>query len=43
MVTIAFAFIVEHGAIEWRALTGGANGLMNIPSIGAFGTASSTS
>jgi branched-chain amino acid transport system ATP-binding protein len=28
MVTIAFAFIVEHGAIEWRALTGGANGLM---------------
>ena len=29
MVTIAFAFIVQHGAIEWRDLTGGANGLMN--------------
>ncbi|MFK8081088.1 MAG: ATP-binding cassette domain-containing protein [Granulosicoccus sp.] len=28
MVTIAFAFIVEHGAIEWRSLTGGQNGLM---------------
>ena len=27
MMTIAFAFIVEHGAIEWRSLTGGANGL----------------
>ena len=31
MVTIAFGFIVEHGATEWRGLTGGANGLMNIP------------
>jgi branched-chain amino acid transport system ATP-binding protein len=31
MVTIAFGFIVEYGAIEWRTLTGGANGLMNIP------------
>ncbi len=31
MVTIAFAFIVEHGSTEWRGLTGGANGLMNIP------------
>jgi branched-chain amino acid transport system ATP-binding protein len=30
MVTIAFAFIVQHGAIEWRDLTGGANGLMDI-------------
>jgi branched-chain amino acid transport system ATP-binding protein len=30
MVTIAFAFIVQHGAIEWRELTGGANGLMNL-------------
>ena len=36
MVTIAFAFIVEHGLIEWRGLTGGANGLMGIlpPTIG---------
>ena len=30
MVTIAFAFIVEHGTIEWRDLTGGQNGLMGI-------------
>src|SRR5262245_28345477 len=38
MITIAFAFIVQHGTIEWRALTGGANGLMGIPppSIGAL-------
>ncbi|GGE27921.1 ABC transporter ATP-binding protein [Primorskyibacter flagellatus] len=27
MVTIAFAFIIEHLAIEWRTLTGGQNGL----------------
>lgn len=38
MVTIAFAFIVEHGTIEWRDLTGGQNGLMGIvpPSIGGY-------
>ena len=37
MMTIAFAFIVEHGTIEWRELTGGQNGLMGIvqPSFGA--------
>ena len=36
MVTIAFAFIVEHGLTEWKGLTGGANGLMGImpPSLG---------
>jgi ABC-type branched-subunit amino acid transport system ATPase component/ABC-type branched-subunit amino acid transport system permease subunit len=36
MMTIAFAFIVEHGTIEWRELTGGQNGLMGIvqPSFG---------
>jgi branched-chain amino acid transport system ATP-binding protein len=28
MVTIAFGFIVEHGAIEARGLTGGQNGMM---------------
>ena len=28
MVTIAFAFIVQHGLIEWRDLTGGQNGLL---------------
>lgn len=32
MMTIAFAFIVEHGAIELRELTGGHNGLMGFPS-----------
>lgn len=37
MITIAFGFIVEHGAIEWRTLTGGSNGLMGIPKPSAFG------
>ena len=27
MVTIAFGFIVEHGTVEWKDLTGGGNGL----------------
>ncbi|OQW51047.1 branched-chain amino acid ABC transporter ATP-binding protein/permease [Candidatus Raskinella chloraquaticus] len=31
MMTIAFAFIVEHVTIEWRQLTGGQNGLIGIP------------
>lgn len=31
MVTIAFAFMVHHGLMEWRSLTGGANGLAGIP------------
>jgi branched-chain amino acid transport system ATP-binding protein len=31
MMTIAFAFIVQHLSIEWREVTGGQNGLMNIP------------
>jgi branched-chain amino acid transport system ATP-binding protein len=30
MITIAFAFIVQHVAIEWKALTGGQNGLMGL-------------
>jgi ABC-type branched-subunit amino acid transport system ATPase component/ABC-type branched-subunit amino acid transport system permease subunit len=36
MMTIAFAFIVEHVTIEWRAVTGGQNGLMNVaqPALG---------
>lgn len=37
MVTIAFGFIIEQGAIEWRGLTGGANGMMNIPAPELFG------
>ena len=31
MVTIAFGFVVHHGLIEWRSLTGGANGLAGVP------------
>ena len=31
MVTIAFGFVVEQGAAEWRGVTGGWNGLMGIP------------
>jgi branched-chain amino acid transport system ATP-binding protein len=30
MVTIAFAFIVQHVTIEWKDLTGGQNGLMGL-------------
>ena len=37
MVTIAFAFIIQHGATEWRDLTGGANGLMNLKPPALFG------
>ncbi|SNS50673.1 ATP-binding cassette domain-containing protein [Tropicimonas sediminicola] len=37
MVTIAFAFIVEHVAIEWRSLTGGQNGLMGFDMPGLLG------
>src|SRR5207344_3433187 len=37
MVTIAFGFIVEHGVIELRTLTGGQNGLMNLPRPPLFG------
>ncbi|MCG6876354.1 MAG: ATP-binding cassette domain-containing protein [Betaproteobacteria bacterium] len=39
MVTIAFGFIVEHSAVEWRDLTGGQNGIMGIPSPSAMGIA----
>ena len=31
MVTIAFGFIVEHSAVELRGITGGQNGIMNLP------------
>jgi ABC-type branched-subunit amino acid transport system ATPase component/ABC-type branched-subunit amino acid transport system permease subunit len=37
MVTIAFGFVVEQGAAEWKGLTGGWNGMMNIPAPEAFG------
>ena len=38
MITIAFGFIVEHGIVEMRTLTGGQNGIMGIaaPSLGAL-------
>jgi branched-chain amino acid transport system ATP-binding protein len=38
MVTIAFAFIVQHLSIEWRELTGGSNGLMGLPPPSIAGT-----
>src|SRR5213075_2821631 len=38
MVTIAFGFIVEHAAVEWRGVTGGQNGIMGIAQPSAFGT-----
>jgi ABC-type branched-subunit amino acid transport system ATPase component/ABC-type branched-subunit amino acid transport system permease subunit len=31
MVTIAFGFVVEYSVVEWERLTGGQNGLMNVP------------
>ncbi len=37
MVTIAFGFVVEQGAAEWKGVTGGWNGMMNIPLPEAFG------
>jgi branched-chain amino acid transport system ATP-binding protein len=38
MVTIAFGFIVEHGIVEWRSVTGGQNGIMGIaaPALGSL-------
>ncbi|MFN3570424.1 MAG: ATP-binding cassette domain-containing protein [Polaromonas sp.] len=38
MVTIAFGFIVEHGIVEWRGVTGGQNGIMGVaaPALGAL-------
>jgi ABC-type branched-subunit amino acid transport system ATPase component/ABC-type branched-subunit amino acid transport system permease subunit len=37
MVTIAFGFVVEQGAVEWSGLTGGWNGLLGIPPPSVFG------
>jgi branched-chain amino acid transport system ATP-binding protein len=37
MVTIAFGFIVEHAAVEWRGVTGGQNGLMGTFAPAGFG------
>jgi ABC-type branched-subunit amino acid transport system ATPase component/ABC-type branched-subunit amino acid transport system permease subunit len=38
MVTIAFGFVIENAAAEWRGLTGGQNGIMGVPSPHMFGT-----
>ncbi len=37
MVTIAFGFVVEFTVVEWESVTGGQNGVMNIPMPQAFG------
>jgi ABC-type branched-subunit amino acid transport system permease subunit len=37
MVTIAFGFVIEQIAAEWKDVTGGWNGLLNIPQPSAFG------
>ncbi len=39
MITLAFAFVINHGAIEWQALTGGANGIMGLPPVSVLGAA----
>lgn len=38
MVTIAFAFVIEHTLVEWRSLTGGQNGLSGFAliSVGSY-------
>jgi len=38
MVTIAFAFVMEHGIKEWEAVTGGSSGIARIPNITLFGS-----
>jgi ABC-type branched-subunit amino acid transport system ATPase component/ABC-type branched-subunit amino acid transport system permease subunit len=37
MVTIAFGFVIEQVAAEWKEVTGGWNGMLNIPAPSAFG------
>src|SRR6185295_7756281 len=37
MVTIAFGFVIEQIAAEWKEVTGGWNGLLNIPPPSVFG------
>jgi branched-chain amino acid transport system ATP-binding protein len=38
MVTIAFGYFVEQGIADWKDVTGGWNGIMNIPHPSVFGT-----
>ncbi len=44
MITIAFGFIVEHGVVEMRELTGGQNGIMGIaaPAVPGLGSGERT-
>jgi ABC-type branched-subunit amino acid transport system ATPase component/ABC-type branched-subunit amino acid transport system permease subunit len=37
MVTIAFGFVVENLAVEWRSVTGGQNGIMGVPQPAVLG------
>lgn len=37
MATLAFGYIVQIGITEWEPVTGGANGLISIPSVPVFG------
>ncbi|WP_134705160.1 branched-chain amino acid ABC transporter permease [Ammoniphilus sp. YIM 78166] len=37
MATLAFGYMVQIGITEWEPVTGGANGIIGIPSIGFFG------
>ncbi|RXT08791.1 branched-chain amino acid ABC transporter permease [Ammoniphilus sp. CFH 90114] len=37
MATLAFGYIVQIGIKEWEPVTGGANGIIGIPSIAFFG------
>ncbi len=37
MATLAFGYMVQIGITEWESVTGGANGIIGIPSIGFFG------
>jgi ABC-type branched-subunit amino acid transport system ATPase component/ABC-type branched-subunit amino acid transport system permease subunit len=39
MITIAFGFVVENGASEWKTLTGGQNGIMGVPTVKVFDSA----
>lgn len=37
MITIAFGYFVEQGIADWKDITGGWNGIMNIPSPSLWG------
>ncbi|GAX89275.1 branched-chain amino acid ABC transporter permease [Effusibacillus lacus] len=41
MATLAFGYIVQIGITEWESVTGGANGMISIPSLDVFGIGTS--